>query len=76
MLTALAESQPPERFTRDLAIVNFGLHYRPDKRLRNDVDAFHRGWIENKARLRRHVSAEYALHCFRCKYSLMQDFVM
>ena len=68
VLMALAESQPPERFTRDLAIVNFGLHYGPDKGLKNDVDAFHRGWIENKVRPRRHVSAAYAHSSYSFAY--------
>ena len=55
VLMALIESQPPERFTRDLAIVNFGLHYRPDKRLRNAVNSFHAGWAEHRVCPRTHT---------------------
>ena len=55
VLMALMESQPPERFVRDLAIVNFGLHYRPDQRLKNDVGSLHSIWSAHRVRSRLRV---------------------
>ena len=70
VLMALMESQPPERFPQDLAIVNFGLHYQPDKRLRDDVELFHREWMVNKVRGGRHMAAANALHdSIHCTYA-------
>lgn len=48
VLAALMVSQAPDRFPRDLAVVNFGLHYRPDQRLRDDVTNFYNFWAASK----------------------------
>lgn len=56
VLAALMVSQPPDRFPSDLAVVNFGLHYRPDQRLRNDVTNFFNFWAASKV----------VLSCFEC----------
>lgn len=51
ILEALMDSQSPEQFPRDLAIVNFGLHYQPGTRLRDDVAQFHSMWATHREKL-------------------------
>ena len=46
VLEALAASQPG--LPQDLAVVNFGLHYKADQRLANDVAWFHAEWLAHK----------------------------
>ena len=48
VLVALTVSQPADRFPRDLAVVNFGLHYKPDQKLRDDVTDFFNFWAASK----------------------------